>query len=578
MKSYFYYYLKLLNTNFRKVGGVVILLLIVAIMDAVSIGLMAPFVSFLLNTTQSSSLDLYFIQISYKEYDRNLILIYVTIFFILLFVVKSLLTYYSQKKILYFAFNLQRVKVNQLMSLFHSIEYSKYLDIKTHDLINNTLNLTNTFTHNVVLSSLRAVADVFILIAIVSMLFIVDMRATLILFTILVVSYILYIKIVGPKLIKSGEAMVSSQSELLNNIQSMHKGFIDLRMYKYGRVALSQFYSSTEKFKESNAKYRVIQVIPRLFLEVILILFMIIYGAYMALINTSEANEFLSVLAVFSIAAIKIIPSLNSITTSFNDLKFSKKTLVQLYDYQEFISQSAAIYESHNMDNKSLFFDKISINIDKFRYSKGAPIILQNINVSIKKNQSVAIVGESGTGKTTLLKILVGLLGSKENVKVDSMSIFNSLKEWQNSIAYIPQDVFLLNSSIKDNIVLDEVFDQDRFNKCVFNSQLNTLIDEKSNGENFEIIEHGANISGGQRQRIAIARALYSNRSVIAMDEATSSLDANTENKIADILESLHGQHTFIIIAHRNRTIEKCDFSIDLGHNNQIDPLQNENI
>ena len=84
MKSYFYYYLKLLNTNFRKVGGVVILLLIVAIMDAVSIGLMAPFVSFLLNTTQSSSLDLYFIQISYKEYDRNLILIYVTIFFILL--------------------------------------------------------------------------------------------------------------------------------------------------------------------------------------------------------------------------------------------------------------------------------------------------------------------------------------------------------------------------------------------------------------------------------------------------------------------------------------------------------------
>ena len=206
-----------------------------------------------------------------------------------------------------------------------------------------------------------------------------------------------------------------------------------------------------------------------------------------------------------------------------------------------------------------------------FSYSEDGGKNLHNINLAINQGDTVGIIGKSGSGKSTLVDVILGLLKPNEGVvKVDRKDIELNKRCWQNQIGYVPQAIFLTDDSLRRNVAFglsDEEIDESAVNFAINAAELTIFIDNLPSGLDTIVGENGVRLSGGQRQRIGIARALYHNPSVLVLDEATSSLDIETEKSIMNTIESLHGKKTIIIISHRLNTVKYCDYlyKIDSG-------------
>jgi ABC-type multidrug transport system fused ATPase/permease subunit len=206
---------------------------------------------------------------------------------------------------------------------------------------------------------------------------------------------------------------------------------------------------------------------------------------------------------------------------------------------------------------------RVDLKNISYRYSGTSEPALKDISFSIEKGQSIALIGKSGAGKTTLVDVILGLLEPDSgDITVDSVSIYDKLRSWQNLVGYIPQSISLLDESVERNIafgVPDHLIDSDRLNKVIKAAQLEELIEQLPDGIKTSVGERGVRLSGGQRQRIGIARALYFEREILVLDEATSALDNETESLVTEAIRALSGTKTMIIIAHRLTTVEHCD-------------------
>ena len=180
----------------------------------------------------------------------------------------------------------------------------------------------------------------------------------------------------------------------------------------------------------------------------------------------------------------------------------------------------------------------------------------------------VGIIGKSGTGKTTLVNILIGLLSpTRGKILVDEVDISKNIKGWQKNLFLVQQDNFIFDDTIKKNITLglnDEDINLERYNECIQDAALKDFIKNLPNKDNTITGEDGIKISGGQKQRLSIARALYHNPEVLVLDEATSSLDLETEKEILSSLNNIKGKKTIFIISHRESSLKLCNKIIRL--------------
>ena len=183
--------------------------------------------------------------------------------------------------------------------------------------------------------------------------------------------------------------------------------------------------------------------------------------------------------------------------------------------------------------------------------------------MEIPVGKSVGIVGTSGAGKTTIVDVLLGLLEpEKGRILADGVDVKTNYKGWLKNVGYIPQTIFMTDSTIRKNVafgVPEDEIDDAKVWQALSEAALDSFVKELPEGLDTEIGERGIRLSGGQRQRIGIARALFEDPEVLVLDEATSALDNDTEAAIMDSINRLHGKKTLVIIAHRLQTIEKCD-------------------
>ena len=207
--------------------------------------------------------------------------------------------------------------------------------------------------------------------------------------------------------------------------------------------------------------------------------------------------------------------------------------------------------------------EAISIRNLAFHYPDSDVNVLENVSFEIKKNTSVAFIGQSGAGKTTLADLILGALQPTEGgIYIGDKNIADYMKQWHENIGYIPQSIYLMDDTIRRNIAFgipEEQIDEKKLWRAVEEAQLKDFIGTLEHGLETEIGESGVRLSGGQRQRIGIARALYHDPDVLVLDEATSALDTDTETAVMKAINSLAGNKTLIIIAHRLTTIRNCD-------------------
>ena len=303
---------------------------------------------------------------------------------------------------------------------------------------------------------------------------------------------------------------------------------------------------------------------PRMLTETVCIVVVMVWIVVLSLIGKDLAGE-LPVLAVFAVAAFRLLPSVGKINGLLTEYNFGKSKIDYIYeDMQGLIDiGDDELARSDDQYDMLRFSDSIELRNVGFSYSEDALNIFENVSLTIKKGESVGLIGQTGAGKTTLVDVIMGLLApSKGAILVDGKNINDDLRGWYKLIGYVPQMIYLSDDTIRNNIAFavdEDQIDDDRIWQVIRKAQLEDFVKGLADGLDTVVGDRGVRLSGGQRQRIGIARALYVDPEILVLDEATSALDTETESAVMDAIEALHGELTMIIIAHRVSTLDGCD-------------------
>ena len=306
-------------------------------------------------------------------------------------------------------------------------------------------------------------------------------------------------------------------------------------------------------------KQQTLQAVPKFLMEFLaaisICLLVFILGN-----DKKDLSELITTLALLAGAAFRLIPSINRIIASSQTIRFNTSAIDTLK--KEFESMD----KINNEEKFKIldFVNNITLENIYFRFPNSEKYTIENLSMKIPIGNTVGIIGSTGAGKSTLIDIILGLLNPSEGVvKINHVPILSATKSWQKHIGYVPQSIYLIDDTLRKNIAFglsEEEIDDDLVNQAIKFSQLENLVKLLPNGLDSEIGERGVRLSGGERQRIGIARALYNSPKILVLDEATSSLDVNTERDVMNSVLLLKNKITIIIVAHRLTTVENCDY------------------
>lgn len=396
-------------------------------------------------------------------------------------------------------------------------------------------------------------------------------------FTAVVVAGIMGAMMYG--IIKAFRRNISKQAKIQNDfaagyIKCVNQGLGAIKETKVMRKEkyfLEEFSRTYQQYGEANRKYLFINQLPRMIIETMVVSgLLVMIVAKLAMGSTPE--EIVPLLGVLALTAFRLMPSANRIVNLFNTIKFQQPLFYELYpELMDIKERQESRKESYylSVQPKLKFEKSIQVNKLRFAYPEGREDVLRDVSFSISKGDFTGIIGPSGAGKTTFVDILLGLLKPSDgNIKVDGQNIFDNIRSWQANLAYVPQSIYLIDGSVKENIALgvaSENIDNARIEKSLHMVELYDFVSDLPEGMETRVGERGVKLSGGQRQRIGIARALYQQPEVLILDEATSALDNDTEKSITDTILKLKGQITIIAIAHRLSTLAECDYKIEFA-------------
>lgn len=376
------------------------------------------------------------------------------------------------------------------------------------------------------------------------------------------------LKIMGINQQKFGAQKYKHAYESINGakeIKVMHREKYFLKTYE----------NSYENYQKTIISNKFATSCPERIIEAVCICGLIGMVCFQILLGRDSVS-FVPQLAAFAVAAFRILPSTSRISSNFNQLIFYRPTLNSLYNNFETVYK---IEDKKKKDSRHIneitFTDRFEIRNLRWKYSNTDRYIIDNGSIVINKGNAVALIGASGAGKTTLANIIMGLLEPQEGkILLDGEDISEFLEQWQELIGYVPQSVFLTDDTIRNNIAFgieESKISDEVVWKVLKKSQMYEFVSNLPDGLDTIVGEQGIKFSGGQRQRIAIARALYSDPPILVLDEATSALDNDTERGIMEAIDSLYGEKTLVIVAHRLSTVRKCDtiYKIEGGRINR---------
>ncbi len=384
---------------------------------------------------------------------------------------------------------------------------------------------------------------------------------------VLLAEVVVIAKVVKPRFRRYGEVVRTASADASKWVIQSINGIKSIKVEQQEEYFATQYKKHLYQEIFIGKKQQVLDNVPKLITESVTVA-AVLSLLLVYLMNGSEMSVIVSQLSAFVVAAMRLMPCANRISASINQVPFyegaADNVIRNLEIEGRYVDEAAeTIAEITNDKDGFKCEDNIVFEDISFAYEKAERKILDHANAEIKIGQSIGVVGSSGAGKTTAIDLLLGLLKPQEGkVLVDGTDIKEDMSGWLANVAYIPQQIFMVDDTIRNNIAFGrskEDIDEEKVLRAVKEAQLEEFISELPNGLDTRIGEAGVRVSGGQRQRIGIARALYNDPEVMVFDEATSALDNETEAAIMEFIDGLKGKRTLIIIAHRLSTIQNCD-------------------
>ena len=553
--------IKSILTKKSKFTLIIFLYVLTSTLESVGIGILGPFAALLLN----NNIEYPFFSNFNSLEDKITAAIYL-IFFI--FTIKTLMMigalYVTQK----FALEMQHQLRIRLSSIYLNLNFSEYLKKSSSEYNENIQNLVSIFTSNTLITGLKIISDIILLFFLIILLTLTNYKLVIILLMITSAFGFFYDYYFKKKLYEISQKSSESSKKIFQVTSEIFKGIKEIRIYFKENFFTKKLKHASYNNYINYLKSTIISNSPKYLLEYLIV---IIFLLFIYFINDYEKNleSILPTLGIFGLASLRIIPSVNSIIKSLTEFRFGKyATSIIARDLK--IETGKKL--SFNNTIKNLNFSKLNFKDVNFKYKEKDDQLLSNINFQINKGDYVGIIGSSGAGKTTILNLIIGLLTpSSGKIEINSQSMDTQLKEWQLNLAYLPQDVFLIDGSLKENITLEDdnlKIDNKKLSEVIEKSNLKSFVESNEMGLETTIGENGIKISGGQRQRLGIARALYSNKNFLILDESTNALDEKTKKLIINELYSLKKYFTIIFVDHNEDYYERCDKIFELNKGN----------
>ena len=490
--------------------------------------------------------------------SRNQLIVYGMLVLVTVYTVKALFLSFLTWAQMKFVFDVQAVLSQKIFSGYLLRPYTFHLQRNSAQLIRNVMTETNLFTHSGLKSGMIILTEVLVLIGISALLVVVEPFGTLLVVCVLGVVGWAFHSYTRGYILRWGEARQHHEGLRIQYLQEGLGGAKDVKLLGRENNFLSQYQLHNIGSARVGQYKSTMQVLPRIWLE----LFAIIGLAVLVLAMIWQGTPIetvLPTLGLFAAAAFRLIPSANRIISAIQSVRFTLPVIDTLHnECKDFDEEEALQSEAMSPLDNSITLEGVG-----FRYPSAENMALSDLNMSIAKGTSVGFIGGSGAGKSTLVDIILGLLSpTAGNVKVDGFDTQTNIRVWQDQIGYVPQSIFLTDDSLRRNIAFglpNEMIDDDAIELAIHAAQLEDFVNELPEGLDTIVGERGVRLSGGQRQRIGIARALYHDPQVLVLDEATSSLDIETERDVMKAVNVFHGNKTLIIVAHRLTTVEHCD-------------------
>jgi ATP-binding cassette, subfamily B, bacterial PglK len=569
-------FLFLLTPQERKRGRLLsIMIIIMALLDMVGVASILPFMAiltnpglvetnFILNSMFQAS-NIFGVENNQQFIFALGVLIFVILVISLTF--KALTTYVQVRFLQMCEYSIGK----RLVEGYLHQPYSWFLSRHSADLGKTILSEVSTIIGNGMRPLMELFANGVVTVALITLLIIADSKIALIVGLSLGGVYGLIFYFLRKYLNRTGEERLRSNQLRFTAISEAFSAVKEIKVGGLEKTYIKNFSNSAKIFAQTQASSQVISLLPRFILEAIAfggILLIILYTMQ----QTGSFNNALPIISLYVFAGYRLIPALQKIYASFTSLTFVSPSLNKLHDDLKNLKPF-----NENQDQDVLIFNKtITLKNIYYNYPNASRTASKDISLSIPAKSTVGLVGATGSGKTTMVDIILGLLEpQKGTLEVDGKIITKqNSRSWQRSIGYVPQHIYLTDNSIAANIafgVEPKDINQDLVEKASKIANLhNFVIDELPKQYQTTIGERGVRLSGGQRQRIGIARALYHDPKVLILDEATSALDNQTEKIVMDAIKNLSKDITTILIAHRLNTVKKCD-KIYLLKNGEIE-------
>lgn len=546
----------------RNLAGMAVLILINSGVSLLGVGVLSPFITAVMNPDEllENEIIRYFYDFFGMKNSTQLVTL-ISILIMLVYIFKNAFIIFMNNMQYRFSYYGKRDMQNRLMKYYISKDYTFFLNHNSAELMRD-INTDPEMFYAAVLNMLQLASELCVCAIIVIYLMIKDPVLTCGVAFAMVIMVFFFMKKLRRILARFGDERRKYSANIIQCMQQAFGGIKEIKIANREAYFEGEFYEQNGIYTYVIKQNSFLSSITKPIMEALCIVGLM--AAIVVRINGGESDptQFVETLAVFAASAFALLPSVNKMSEYLGSIIHNGVVIHKIGE--EYTAIRDMDLESEKQKDYLPVFMEKEIRVDNltFCYPDTEDAVLTHVNVSVPKNKSVAFIGPSGAGKTTMVDLILGVLKPQEGqITVDGMNIKESYRGWHDKIGYIPQTIYMLDDTIRNNIAfgaLEDIRDEDIW-EALRQAQLDEFVRSLDDGLDTMIGEAGVRLSGGQRQRIGIARALYRKPEVLVLDEATSALDTETEAAVMEAINSLQGKMTMLIIAHRLSTIEKCD-------------------
>ena len=585
--SYFKSLKFLLGKKFKLLAPMAALFLFSSLVDLFGIALIGAYVGLIIDPSIVSIAQEMFPAFEFLNTwnDQKIILAFGYILFFT-FLFKFIVVLIVNHRIFIFAY-FEQAKIQKIMIHgFLNQDYESFIMSNSADNLASMSAYSSKY-REVLTSALQGLSSIILVIAAFLLLAVVSMKTVCVLILIIFIIFFIYNYFFGKRLDSDGEDFAEGSANLMQGTQEADAGIKEIKALGKEAFFIDSVTSSIEKIAQGGVRLNMFTIIPRNIIEVALIGFIVLVISYNVFFATNLSAT-LSILSLFAAAMIRIAPSIALLQGATNMIIFNQKTILKLAK----IMQAKGVDVDVNPDevrqdpSKSklqtmeIIFDRLKLEDISYTYPNSLKPSINKVSLEINKGDFIGLIGPSGAGKTTLVDLILGFLKpSNGTLKFNGEDAHDDIGAWLSQCAYLPQDIFLINGTLKENILLSrENIKLERLEEAIKLSKLATTIQDLPDGLDTDIGDKGVRLSGGQRQRVSIARAIFNKSEVLLLDESTSALDSETEAAVINELMALRNEKTIISIAHRISTLKECNKIYKVANGSVEGPFSYEEI